>query len=156
MKLILKSVNHYIHKKYPLVSIAEDDHGGLYLYSDDDKTGLALAGLYSSGLDMHINSIKSNAVDGDALMQAVERVMSDWARYESDRMPVTFDYYIERSADDEITVLDKASSFEEAQSMVVDFGIQSLRWAISGNRSSALMIKCNNNILKSISVKVNR
>lgn len=65
-----------------------DDHGSLYLYSDDENIGIQLAGLYSSSLDMHINSIGAFGLSG--MMDCVERVMRDEFRFGEDRCPVKF------------------------------------------------------------------
>jgi hypothetical protein len=87
-KLTLKEVNKHIQEKYPLIEVVKDDRGGLYLYSKDDKIALALAGLYSSVLDIHINSVKYYTLD--LMMDNVERVLTDWYRFEGDRLPVVF------------------------------------------------------------------
>ena len=86
MRITLNNVNKAIGEKWPGVKLfKERDY--FYVYSDDDKLGLQIAGLYKTSIE--VNKITNASIED--WIRMVGFVLDDMYRPYYDRQPVKVD-----------------------------------------------------------------
>lgn len=73
----LNDVNKHIQKKYPDLGVAKhyDTAGSYYWYSDNEKLGLYLAGLYSTTIDF---AVRPSSFSYDEWTKEADEIMKDF------------------------------------------------------------------------------
>lgn len=120
---------------------------------DNEKTGLALATLYSSSLDIHINRMQVYGLEG--MLENVDRVLSDHFRFKDDQNPVKFEYVIKCITGIRETATGKADDLSYAMRQMVELSSVALEFAIRQGHNSVITISCNEQTIKEVIVMSN-